>query len=147
MVVRLQVALIALVAAFGLMFSVATQTRADDKKDAKGCEVCATVKDVCKAMTKCAGCPKPNASCEHCGKAATGAAGKYNCKDCKDKSCDHCKKLLEDNKGDKVAAAKKLMMSKSFCCSRCEKAGEEKAAACKKCVEGREKIEKAEVTK
>jgi hypothetical protein len=149
MVARFQVALIALVAAFGLMFAVATSAKADDKKkDAKGCEVCATVKDVCKATTHCAGCAKPNEKCEHCDKAAGAEVGKYVCKDCKaDKACDHCKKLLEDAKGDKVVAAKKLMESKTFCCKGCEKAGEEKAAKCQKCLDARKKIEDAEVKK
>lgn len=145
MVARIQVALLAVIAAFALTFSVATKASADDKK---GCEVCAAVGDVNKTIVKCAGCAKPTAGCDHCAKAAAADANRYKCKDCvKDKTCDHCKKFLDDCKGDKVAAAKKLMESKTFCCKNCEKAGEEKAAKCQKCVDARKKIEDAEVKK
>lgn len=143
MISKIQVALLAIVAAFAIGFSIAPKAKADDKK---GCEVCSTVKDVCKAMAHCAKCEKPNAKCDYCAKAEKECEAKYACKECKgDKTCDACKKALEAAKGDKVAAAKHLMIAHTFCCKSCEKAGEAKAESCKKCQEAREKIEKAEV--
>jgi hypothetical protein len=129
MAARIKLALVALVAAFGLMLVVTAKATADDKK----CDSCVTVKKVIESM-RCEKCKGQDKACDKCLKDQKALEDKFS-KCCKDKECDVCK-TIEAAKCHECAA-KKAIIEHTFCCAKCEKAGNEKAADCKYCQDQR----------
>jgi hypothetical protein len=132
MTARIKLALVALVAAFGLMLIVNSAAKADDKK----CDSCATIKKVAESM-RCEKCKGQDKACDKCQKDSKAIEDKF-AKCCKDKECDVCKTIETAKCHD--CAAKKAILDSTFCCATCEKAGNAKAADCKYCQDARTKL-------
>jgi len=132
MAVRIKLALVALVAAFGLMLMFTSRATADDKK----CEGCAVAKKVVESM-RCDKCKKDDKACAECQKHIKALEEKM-AKCCKDGECPVCKEIASAK--CKECAAKKAIIEHTYCCDKCQAAGEEKAANCKKCKEQRDAI-------
>jgi hypothetical protein len=121
------------------VLSLNTSVAQDKKKPV--CELCAQVNVVLESA-RCEKC-KPDKQCEKCAAHVKDLEKKFACASCKEKQCDDCKKGWDANKCH-FCAAKLWIISHVYCCANCEKAGNEKAAACKKCVEQRAFYEKIE---
>jgi hypothetical protein len=138
MVQSLKVGVVALVALFALMFSF--EVRAQEKKTSK-CELCSEVKVVLESC-RCDKC-KPDKQCEKCVELTKKAEEKYACGHCSEKQCDDCAAAMKADKC-KFCAAKKYIISHTYCCKNCEKAGNEKAEKCTKCQDQRAMFVKVE---
>jgi hypothetical protein len=140
MVSYLKAAAMTFVALFAVVLSLnLTTARAEDKK---GCELCAESKLVLESI-RCEKC-KADKQCDKCAAHVKEAEEKLACKADKDgKACADCETALKANKC-KFCAAKMYIISHTYCCANCEKAGNEKAAKCVHCTEARAPIEKLE---
>jgi hypothetical protein len=131
----LKAGLVTAVALFAILFTFNT-VRADDKKT---CVLCDEVKVVLESA-RCDKC-QADKQCEVCAKHVKDMEKKYACSADKDgKSCEVCEKAIAANKC-KFCAAKIFIVQHTFCCAKCEKAGEEKAEKCKPCLEARKPID------
>jgi hypothetical protein len=133
----IKLGLLMAVAAFGLFFAfnAVNTAKADDKK----CETCATVKTVVDSMrnAKCDKCTKEKA-CAYCDAEHKKLIAKLACKDDKGGvACATCAAVIKDApNGCTHCAVAKWILSKQWCCAKCEAAGN----VCDKCQAKRDQL-------
>jgi hypothetical protein len=122
----------ALIAACCCLVGIA---RADDKK--ADCRYCHAVQKVTSKM-RCDHCKAAEKACDHCADMAKKVADSAACEPCGEKgaaaACGDCSKMMPEDAGTCMCAAKRAVSENTYCCKKCASA---KKADCKKCKEMR----------